>query len=216
MNNNEQQLQQNAIPAHSISTLIKASIAACVIAAIVLVTTILPAEYNLDPTGIGKALGLTKIAQAAELSTVGIGTVEIEKDVDELDRIENTELVILAAPSVADIKQARKTAAVRSDTVDVVIPASKGLEYKLLLNEFIHLEYEWHTLNEAPLFFDFHGEPQGDTTGYYESYNISTSDKVKGSLTTPFSGAHGWYWKNTSGQAITVRLTTTGAYKIKG
>ncbi|MFC1519433.1 hypothetical protein ACFL6Z_06900 [Pseudomonadota bacterium] len=90
------------------------------------------------------------------------------------------------------------------------------MEYKLLLNQFTHLTYQWHTLDEAPLFFDFHGEPQGDTTGYYESYNISTANKVTGSLTTPFAGAHGWYWKNTSDAAITVVLNTTGAYNIKG
>ncbi|WP_198590419.1 hypothetical protein [Shewanella sp. 10N.286.52.B9] len=218
MNKNEQQLQPIAIPVHSIAipvhstaTLIKASIAAGVIAAIVLLTAILPAEYNIDPTGIGKALGLTKIAQAAE-----IGTVENTESVEGIDDIESAALVIVTAPLVADIKQARKTAAVRSDSVNVVIPAGKGLEYKLLLNQFTHLTYQWHTLDEAPLFFDFHGEPQGDTTGYYESYNISTADKVTGSLTTPFAGAHGWYWKNTSDAAITVVLNTTGAYNIKG
>ncbi|PMG50847.1 hypothetical protein BCU91_01635 [Shewanella sp. 10N.286.52.B9] len=200
-----------AIPVHSTATLIKASIAAGVIAAIVLLTAILPAEYNIDPTGIGKALGLTKIAQAAE-----IGTVENTESVEGIDDIESAALVIVTAPLVADIKQARKTAAVRSDSVNVVIPAGKGLEYKLLLNQFTHLTYQWHTLDEAPLFFDFHGEPQGDTTGYYESYNISTADKVTGSLTTPFAGAHGWYWKNTSDAAITVVLNTTGAYNIKG
>ncbi|MDO6776791.1 MULTISPECIES: hypothetical protein [unclassified Shewanella] len=218
MNKNEQQLQPIVIPVHSITipvhstaTLIKASIAAGVIAAIVLVTAILPAEYNIDPTGIGKALGLTKIAQAAE-----IGTVENTESVEGIDDIESAALVIVTAPLVADIKQARKTAAVRSDSVNVVIPAGKGLEYKLLLNQFTHLTYQWHTLDEAPLFFDFHGEPQGDTTGYYESYNISTANKVTGSLTTPFAGAHGWYWKNTSDAAITVVLNTTGAYNIKG
>ncbi|MDO6620060.1 hypothetical protein [Shewanella sp. 6_MG-2023] len=221
MNKNEQQLQPIAIPVHSIAipvhstaTLIKASIAAGVIAAIVLVTAILPAEYNIDPTGIGKALGLTKIAQAAEIGAVeNAGSVINEESVDG---IESAALVIVTAPLVADIKQARKTAAVRSDSVNVVIPAGKGLEYKLLLNQFTHLTYQWHTLDEAPLFFDFHGEPQGDTTGYYESYNISTANKVTGSLTTPFAGAHGWYWKNTSDAAITVVLNTTGAYNIKG
>ena len=206
MNNNDKQLQQDAIPVHSIPTLIKAGLAASIIAVIVLVTAILPAEYNIDPTGIGKALGLTKIAQAAENSIAPTASASAE----------NSELIILSAPSVAEIKQARKTAAVRTDTVNVVIPAGKGLEYKLLLNDFTHLKYEWHTLNEESLFFDFHGEPQGDTTGYYESYNISTSEKVTGSLTTPFAGAHGWYWKNTTSSAITVVLTTTGEYLIKG
>ena len=44
------------IPVQSVATLIKASIAAVIIATIALVLVILPAEYNIDPTGIGKAL----------------------------------------------------------------------------------------------------------------------------------------------------------------
>ena len=56
---------------HTVSskTLVKASLAAIVVGVIVLVTLILPAEYNLDPTGIGQKLGLTKIAQASQTET---------------------------------------------------------------------------------------------------------------------------------------------------
>jgi hypothetical protein len=45
----------------------------------------------------------------------------------------------------------------------------------------------------TPLYFDLHGEPQGDTTGYFESYAIATLRAMKGSFTSPFSGSHGWY-----------------------
>lgn len=50
---------------HTVSskTLIKASFSAVILAAIALVSLILPAEYNIDPTGVGKALGLTALAQ---------------------------------------------------------------------------------------------------------------------------------------------------------
>ena len=48
----------------SAATLIKASIAATALAAIVLVTVILPAEYDLDPTGIGGKLGLTVFSES--------------------------------------------------------------------------------------------------------------------------------------------------------
>jgi len=52
---------------HTVSskTLIKASITASLVAIIAFVLFILPAEYNIDPTGIGKQLGVTKIAQAS-------------------------------------------------------------------------------------------------------------------------------------------------------
>ena len=201
------------VQVQSTATLIKASIIATVIGVVVLIIAILPAEYNIDPTGIGKAMGLTKIAQAANQP---LQTQSIQVQSPQATSNERADIVINTAPSVAEIQQAREHSAVRSDTVQVLIPSGKGIEYKLLLNSYTHLEYEWKTTNDAPLYFDFHGEPQGDTTGYYESYNISSANQVKGSLTTPFSGSHGWYWKNNSGSAITVQLTTKGQYLVKG
>ena len=41
-----------------------------VIAAIVLVTIVLPAEYNVDPTGIGRMLGLTSLSDPADRKSV--------------------------------------------------------------------------------------------------------------------------------------------------
>ncbi|UJF21117.1 hypothetical protein [Shewanella sp. OMA3-2] len=204
------------IQVQSTATLIKASISAVVIGIIVLVIAILPAEYNIDPTGIGAALGLTEIAQASESKAIKSSTDNvniIEKVSVEQMSIEN--LVILNAPTVAEIAQTRQLAGIRSDVIDIVIPANKGLEYKLLVNEHGHFEYEWKTDGNA-LYFDFHGEPQGDTSGYYESYAITTATEMKGSLTTPFAGNHGWYWKNTTNEPVTVTLNTKGTYKIKG
>ncbi|MBE7214787.1 hypothetical protein MK852_14045 [Shewanella benthica] len=204
----------NSIPVHSIATLVKASVAASAIAAVVLVTAILPAEYNIDPTGIGKALGLTQIAEAASVTPdIAVSGSETVFAFGQATPVTSKEMA--NAPSVALIAQARQTPGVRSDTVKINIPAGKGLEYKLLMDEFVHLEYEWSTGGEE-LYFDFHGEPKGDTTGYFESFSITTSDKMKGSLTTPFAGAHGWYWKNKTDAAIIVTLSTTGDYSIKG
>lgn len=208
-----------AIPVHSTATLVKASIGASVIAALVLITAILPAEYNIDPTGIGQKLGLTKLARTASAAVAPSDGEALVSD----DNTQMSETVIdfgqsatpANAPSVAEIAAKRQTPGVRSDTVKIDIPPGKGLEYKLLMDEFVHLEYEWSTDGEA-LYFDFHGEPKGDTTGYFESFAITTSDKMKGSLNTPFAGSHGWYWKNKTDAVITVTLSTTGDYLIKG
>ena len=173
------------VPVHSTRTLTKAGMMAIIVAIVLLITCILPAEYNIDPTGIGKALGLTAIAQASEKS-----------------------------PSLV-VDHGQQIHVLRNDSIDIVIPADKGLEYKFYIEKYAHLEYEWKTDGEV-LYFDFHGEPEGDTTGYFESYSITTSNNMKGSLTTPFKGVHGWYWKNRSQQPITVSLTTKGYYLIKG
>ncbi|TKB54730.1 hypothetical protein [Ferrimonas aestuarii] len=175
-------------PVYSVSTLVKATVAAAGIAAVVLVSCILPAEYNIDPTGLGKAMGLTELAEAA------------------------------ATPPVVDLKQQLKSPQVlaeRSDQVTVTVAPGKGIEYKLLMEQYGHLEYQWKT-DGVELYFDFHGEPKGDTTGYFESFAITTSDGMKGSLTAPWAGSHGWYWKNNSDQAVVVTLFMKGNYTIKG
>lgn len=178
------------IPVQSVATLLKASIAAIIIAAIVLVLVILPAEYNIDPTGIGKALGLTSLAEAAESPSVE------------------------AVTGVEDVVQVAQSVPERTDSVTIEIPANRGLEYKLLMEKHAHVEYEWTTDGEE-LYFDFHGEPKGDTTGYFESFAITTSNNMKGSLTTPFAGSHGWYWKNVTDTPVIVTLSITGSYVIK-
>lgn len=203
---------QNTIPVHSNATLLKASMCAVMIGAIVLVIAILPAEYNIDPTGIGKAMGLTKIAEAAQTDANPLALVSPKKTTSSAS---NT-FEIAPAPTVNEIKQARaQELGMRQDKVNIVIAAGKGLEYKFLLNQGKHLEYDWKT-DGGELFFDFHGEPQGDTTGFYESFAITTASKMKGTLTTPFAGSHGWYWKNKTNLPITVTLSTKGAYLIKG
>ena len=169
---------------HTVSTktLVKASISAVVVAAIALVTFILPAEYNIDPTGIGNKLGLTALAQAAEVETTSLETT---KGTDEFQ------------------------------TIEVTVPAGRGIEYKFYMKQHEKMTYEWLT-DGVPLYFDLHGEPEGDTTGYFESYVIATTNEMKGSYTTPFEGSHGWYWKNKSDKPVSIQLMVKGQSKVIG
>ncbi|PKG81432.1 hypothetical protein CXF85_18360 [Colwellia sp. 75C3] len=173
---------------HTLSNkaLFKSTIIAAVIAGLVLISFILPAEYNIDPTGIGAKLGLTALANP--VATSEIKTKQTENSTDS-----------------------QKSA----DIIEVVVPAGRGVEYKFAMTQFKKMEYQWQT-DGTVLFFDLHGEPEGDTTGYYESYAIATSIEMKGSFTTPFTGIHGWYWKNTSDKPITVKLNVSGEYTIVG
>ncbi|WPZ01161.1 hypothetical protein [Idiomarina sp. OXR-189] len=169
---------------HTVSTktLVKASISAVVVAVIALVTFILPAEYNIDPTGLGGKLGLTALAQAAEMEAA---PVEKTKGSDEFQAIE------------------------------VTIAPGRGVEYKFYMKQHDKMTYEWLTDGES-LYFDLHGEPEGDTTGYFESYAIATTNEMKGSYTTPFTGSHGWYWKNKSDKPVSVQLLVKGQYEVIG
>ncbi len=99
-----------------------------------------------------------------------------------------------------------------SDVITVVIPAGKGKEYKFQLKKGATLDYSWVT-EKGALFYDFHGEPKGDTTGYFKSFEKNTKSAASGSLTTPFEGIHGWYWKNDNTFPVVVKLSVAGEYE---
>jgi hypothetical protein len=159
------------------SALFMYSVYSLVFAIAVLVIVILPAEYNIDPTGIGKKLGLTVFNDVNAKTT----------------------------------KKSERAA----ETMTIIVPAGRGVEYKFTMEQYQKLNYEW-TTDGTPLYFDLHGEPTGDTSGYFESYAIATAHNMKGSFTTPFAGSHGWYWKNTTNSPITVKLTVKGEYTKHG
>ena len=168
--------------------LLKASAYAALLAMIIFIIAILPAEFGIDPTGLGKTMGLTQLAgqtQSAEAQSVQVSS----KNQDFPDQ---------------------------EDSVDIIIPAGEGLEYKFYLVSGETMRYGWSTKGDELLFSDFHGEPQGDTTGYFESYTVSTVNNVRGSFTASFEGSHGWYWKNKGLADIVVTLQTEGTYKIIG
>ena len=99
------------------------------------------------------------------------------------------------------------------DTITIKVPANRGIEYKFTAEKEASFSYTWKTENGEKLFFDFHGEPKGNTTGYFKSYKETTDNNSSGTLTTPFEGTHGWYWANKTPKPITVILKAFGDYK---
>jgi hypothetical protein len=100
-----------------------------------------------------------------------------------------------------------------SAPITISIPARSSSEYKINIAKEASIEYSWET-DKGKLFFDFHGEPKGDMTGYFKSYKKDTSEKYQGPLTAPFEGTHGWYWKNSNTHNVVVTLKLKGSYSL--
>jgi len=98
------------------------------------------------------------------------------------------------------------------DTIEVKIPANNDIEYKLNAAKSASFEFVWK-VDKGELFFDFHGERKGDTSGYFKSYEEATKSQSNGSLITPFEGTHGWYWKNQNEFPVVVTLKLKGDYQ---
>ena len=99
------------------------------------------------------------------------------------------------------------------DTITITLPARGEKEYKLEVAKGETFSYSWKT-DKGVLFYDFHGEPKGDTTGSFETFKKAMAEEASGSLTTTFEGTHGWYWKNYSADLITITLNVKGDYKL--
>lgn len=168
----------------SSSSLWKATAGAILVGLVVLITAILPAEYNLDPTGVGKALGLTELSPES----------------------------LAEKKAAADTAQADSTSDSAGEAVQLSIPAKSGLEYKMAMVEGGQVDFEWFTDGSA-VYVDMHGEPKGDTSGYFKSYVITTVNEMEGSFIAPFEGSHGWYFRNDTDQAIDIMLFFSGDYQ---
>jgi len=167
--------------------------AALLAAGIILVAAILPAEFGIDPLGVGRKLGLTAIG-------------EVQKDLAafEATRAAGNSGVPTIAP---------QERAYQNETVSFKIPPGDSVEYKYRLDKGEALLYSWKAT--APVNYELHAEPDGAPRGYAESYEKrNATATASGTLTAPFPGIHGWYWENPGSAEVTVTLTAAGFYNM--
>ena len=113
-----------------------------------------------------------------------------------------------------DYTQSSNKNAVWKDTITVVIPANGEKEYKINVSEGSSFIYNWE-IDKGVLYFDFHAEPKGDTSGYFKTFKKGMSQNSEGSLTTIFTGTHGWYWKNYNPYTVRITLNLNGDYQLR-
>lgn len=179
-------------------SLLRASLAAGAVAAAALVFFVLPAEWGIDPTGAGKAMGLTRMAEDGDAQAAGEPAT--------------------AAPAAFTVPEQTKasietTTAWRSDDKTVTLAPHTGIEVKAHMLIGDRLVFHW-TAKGGAVRMDMHGEPKngkaGEFTSYWKQKNMT---EAQGSFTAPFEGTHGWYWRNGGETPVTITLRTTGFYK---
>ena len=199
----------NNIEPPSTNTLLKATLVSIVAAAIVLIIVVLPAEYGIDPTGIGEATGLTQINNDAvviiEITDI-IGGNEVMREVEIPGFGEPTPL---PNPTVfqdqAEVPETR--------TMEVMIPSDRETEVKLYLEEGKVAVYSW-SVDQGDVYVDFHGHDPSFGPDFFVRYKEQQEGTGgSGSLTAPFSGEHGWYWLNYNEFDVVVTLTVTGYFE---
>ena len=179
----------------STSKLLWSTLLALIVAVIVLLIAVLPAEYGLDPTGLGKKIGLTALHQP-------------EKPEAKVVTPDQTSPTAIASQTLQ--KRSEKW---RSNTLKLTLPANQGLEVKALIDQGERFLFQW-TVSSGTLDFDMHGNVVGAAEDDYTSYWLGEGQsQAAGTFEAPFSGLHGWYWENKSEQAVTITLELEGYYK---
>jgi hypothetical protein len=103
---------------------------------------------------------------------------------------------------------------IREDELTLTIPARGQLEFKARLNETAEMTYAWSA--GAVLTYEFHGDAQGAQGDRFESYEKGSADSKSGTFKAPFTGRHGWYWRNDGVSDVQVTLNLRGEYVIVG
>jgi hypothetical protein len=183
--------------------LLRSTAIAIAAAAVLLMTVVLPAEYAVDPTGVGKMLGLTQMGeikqQLASEAEAEVGTAEPPAMVAST-----------AEPDVAPAASPQEPATEAwRDVVTLTLAPDEAAEIKLTMKKGEVAPYEW-TASPGHVNSDLHADGAGGLFTSYRKGRAETRDA--GELTADFDGAHGWYWRNRSGVSVEVTLRTNGAY----
>lgn len=188
------------------SQLIRSTVIAVVSALVILVTIVLPSEYAIDPTGVGRVLGLTdmgeikaQLAEEAEQDRTNSQPQSAPKPQSGLiDRFIREFAIGSAAAQTVE----------RSDEMTVSLKPGQGAEVKLTMNKGGKVSYIW-TVTGGNVNFDLHGDGGGQETSYEKGRAASVGE---GTLEAAFDGNHGWFWRNRGKGDVTVTLKTSGAY----
>jgi hypothetical protein len=185
---------QTLDPEQARTRLAAAAGAALLVAGILLVTCVLPAEYAVDPLGTGAKLGLMQLGETGQ-------------QVAALEGAKGQAGAAVGQPVVAQEKP------FHGETIEFEIAPRSGMEYKYRLEKGEALLYSWKST--APVNYELHAEPDGAPRGYAQSYEkVDGRGEASGTLTAPFSGIHGWFWENTTDQPVTVTLQSAGFYNL--
>lgn len=198
----------------STQKLVKSTIFAAVVAAVLLITTVLPAEYGIDPTGIGNAIGLKKMGEI-KVSLEQEVVADKAKGVQLLDQQPSVQEQQIVTRPVA-VKQAisEPEKSVIQDTISVTLKPNQGAEVKTKMRKGETLKYKWST-DGGRANFDVHADSKKLNINYH-NYEKGSRQTKEGSITAAFDGSHGWFWRNRTSKTLTVALQVSGEFdKLK-
>lgn len=194
--------------------LIRSTAIAAASAAVILVTVVLPAEYDIDPTGIGGVLGLAEMGEiksqlAAEAEADHIKALEEQGALvpQEQSSLMNDIFSVFVGAAHAEEVPSEPVQEWR-DEITFTLAPGESAEWKLVMEEGQTAEYVM-LVDGGRVNFDLHGHGSGQSETY-EKGRGSTGEE--GEITAGFAGQHGWFWRNRDKTEVTVTVQVRGEY----
>ncbi len=176
----------------STKKLFNSTLLAIVVATIILVTTVLPAEYGIDPTGIGKILGLKRM-----------GDIKVSLSQEAVaDKIKSS----TKSGTLQETKYSPSNFISQKGEITISLLPNKGRELKVTMLKDELINYNWHTDGEE-VYFAAHTD-----SGEPHDYSEGTKSNDSGALKAFCDGRHGWWFKNRTSNELTITLQIDGKY----
>ena len=190
--------------------LVKSTLLAIATAGVLLVTVVMPAEYGIDPTGVGNAIGLTKMGEIKTSLAQEVAADEAKKqmaiELTTKPQMLKTKTVLPRTQSL----ELQPSATLSSDELSVTLAPDEGTEIKVLMRKGATVSYEWWT-DGGKANFDVHADSKKLKINYH-NYSKGSEVRKSGEIIAAFDGSHGWFWRNRTNKNITITLKTQGGY----
>src|SRR5688500_2759092 len=149
--------------------LVKSTLIALAVALVLLVTVILPAEYAIDPTRIGRVLGLT---QMGEVKMALAKEAAAEEAAGATAAAPATPAAVSAPQPAAPVAAAPAAGAPAADSgsshvTEIALEPGQGREIKLAMREGARVNFEW-TVAGGVVNYDTHADRPGTPYHGYE------------------------------------------------
>lgn len=181
----------------STEQLLKSTLTAFVAAIVILVVFVLPAEYGIDPTRVGRVLGLTEMGEIKQ-------QLQREKDDDEHGDAARSPVTALldALEDFVTAKAYAQSPEPWKDVKTFTLESGEGYEIKMTMQEGASAEYQW-SAEGGRINYDLHAHAGGKDARYKKGRG-ATEDS--GAFTAKFDGDHGWFFRNRDAGTVTVIL----------
>lgn len=179
--------------------LLRSTAIAAIVAAVLLVTVVFPAEYGKDWTGIGRVLGLTEMG---EIKT------ELAREAAADAAAPAAPPPVPAAAAVPVPSAGTITPSSWRDELNFTLTPGQGIEIKLVMKEGEKALYDW-VVEGGVVNYDTHGDGGGRSISYVKGRGVPAD---QGELVAAFTGNHGWFWRNRGKDDVKLVLRTGGKY----